>query len=152
MSVIAEARELAAEIVALDNQMGDARGREFAEECKLGLTLAHLIIEGFVTRVDSKALALLDNAMARGRQISNRPDAHQALTAETPAEGPIFPVGTQVVVASTQYPDLPVRCFVVEAEWDGEGYEYRFATEEGSFNIYEGDTRWDVQEYCPDEV
>lgn len=161
MSVIAEARELATEIVAIESHLivadKDAAALEFASDCKLGLTLAHLIVEGYVTRVDTKALALLDNAVARGRQIAARKDeavlAAPAGPLDLKAAGPIFPVGTEVVLFADHWADqTPDRAVVVKAEWDGDGWEYKFQAAEGAYFVYEGDLAWHIEEYCADEI
>ena len=161
MSVIAEARVLAAEIVAIDNDLTLSYGAAFSNECTLGLTLAHMIVEGFVTRVDSKALALLDNALNRGRQINARmnADAEKATAAlaaaplDLKAAGPIFPVGTEVVLFADHWADqTPDRAVVVKAEWDGDGWEYKFQAAEGAYFVYEGDLAWHIEEFCADEI
>lgn len=154
MSVIAEARNLAAEIVEIEGKLittdKDAAALEFASDCKLGLTLAHLIIEGYVTRVDEKALALLDNAVNRGRTIANRP----AAPFDAEAAGPIYPVGTELMVCRNDYPDVPEHMIVTKAEFDGDFWQYRFTamSAQGSIYVEEGDLRYNIVEFCPDEV
>lgn len=158
MSVIAEARALATEVVEIESHLivtdKDAAALEFASDCKLGLTLAHLIVEGYVTRVDSKALALLDNAVARGRQITARKDAAVLAATEnygggSEEQGPIFPVGSMVTVRHTDwvdtYPSDTVQ--VWGARWDAqdEVWVYHFGNSDVAYTVQEGDLRWDVQ-------
>lgn len=152
MSVIAEARALATEVVEIESHLivtdKDAAALEFASDCKLGLTLAHLIVEGYVTRVDSKALALLDNAVARGRQIEARKDA-AVLAAAAEQDGPIFPVGSTVLVRHTEwtekYPAEKVRVWGTRWDAQDEVWMYSLGNEDVAYSISEGDLAWDVQ-------
>lgn len=149
MSRIATARKLADKLDALAAQLTGEQYTKYGEECPMALNLSWMIGQRYVLQVSEDALYVLENAIRTVEQIAAK--ATGPLDLE--AEGPIFPVGTEVVVNCVNWADQrPQRATVVKAEWDGDCWEYKFAMAEGyTIFVFEGDTSYNVEHYCADE-
>lgn len=150
MSRIAAARKLADKLDTLAARLTGEQYTKYGEECPMALNLSWMIGQRYVLQVSEDALYILENAIRTVEEIAARTTG--ALNLEE--AGPIYPLGTELMVCRNDYPDTPEHMVVTEAKWDGDFWQYRFTamSAQGSIYVEEGDLRYTIAEFCPDEA